>query len=155
VLPSTAPAEVRRYVLPQVYCSFAENFNAAARWNRSEYWLALLSSLVYPVYWYYLDRVKKRKYKKLHILLENAIDYNLINNYDYEDRSIVTIKFSKNKDYTNCYLDFFVYERADLKYFTLSSPYILYLSGEGNFLRPFYLEEGDIFFRLMFFVVNR
>lgn len=88
-------------------------------------------------------------------LLQNSIDYNLINNYDYEDRSIVTIKFSKNKDYTNCYLDFFVYERADLKYFSLASPFILYLSGEGNFLRPFYLEEGDVFLRLMFFVVNR
>lgn len=34
VLPSTAPAEVRQYVLPQVYCNFAENFNAAARWSR-------------------------------------------------------------------------------------------------------------------------
>lgn len=53
--------------------------------------------------------MKKRKYKKLWMLLENAIDFNLINNFDYEDRSIVTIKFSKNKDYTNCYLDFFVY----------------------------------------------
>jgi hypothetical protein len=62
-------------------------------------------------------------------MLEHAKDYNLINNYDYEDRSIVTIKFSKNKDYTNCYFDFFVYERADTKYFTLSSPFILYLSG--------------------------
>lgn len=115
----------------------------------------MVSSAVYPVYWYYLDKIKKKKYKRLYNLLENAIDFNLINNYDYEDRSIVTIKFSKNKDYTNCYLDFFVYERADLKYFTLASPYILYLSGEGNFLRPFYLEEGDVFFRLMFFVVNR
>jgi hypothetical protein len=41
----------------------------------------------------------------------------------------VTIKFSKNNDCTNCYLDFFVYDRADTKYFTLSSPFILYLSG--------------------------
>jgi hypothetical protein len=89
----------------------------------------MLSSAIYPLYWFYLDKIKKKKYKKLHCLLENAIDFNLINNYDYEDRSIVTIKFSKNKDYTNCYLDFFVYERADLKYFTLSSSYILYLSG--------------------------
>ena len=114
-----------------------------------------LSSTVYPIYWFYLDKIKKKKYKKLNGLLQNSIDYNLINNYDYEDRSIVTIKFSKNKDYTNCYLDFFVYERADLKYFSLVSPFILYLSGEGNFLRPFYLEEGDVFLRLMFFVVNR
>lgn len=129
VLPVTVPSEVKKFVLPQVYMSFAENFNREARWTRVEYWLSLLSSLVYPVYWFYLDKIKKKKYKKLQHMLESAISYNLINNYDYEDRSIVTIKFSKNKDYTNCYLDFFVYERADLKYFNLSSPFILYLSG--------------------------
>lgn len=79
----------------------------------------------------------------------------MLNNYDYEDRSIITIKFSKNKDYTNCYLDFFVYERADTRYFNLLSPFLIYLSGEGNFLRPYYLEEDDVFFRMMFFVVSR
>jgi len=88
-------------------------------------------------------------------MLQSAKDYNLINNYDYEDKSIVTIKFSKNKDYTNCYLDFFLYQKADIKYFKLSTPFLIYLSGEGNFLRPFYLEEDDIFFRALFFAINR
>jgi hypothetical protein len=102
-----------------------------------------------------MDLVKKRKYGKLLTKFEHAKDYNLLNNYDYEDRSILTIKFSKTKDYTNCYLDFFVYERAETRYFTLSSPFIKYFSGEGSFLRPFYLQEDDIFYRMMFFVVNR
>lgn len=48
-----------------------------------------------------------------------------------------------------------MYERADTKYFTLSSPFLIHLSGEGNFLRPFYLEQEDLFFKMMFFVVNR
>lgn len=86
-----------------------------------------------------MDKVKHRKFNRLLTKLEHAKDYNLLNNYDYEDRSIITVKFSKNKDYTNCYLDFFVYERADYRYFTLSSPFLIYLSGEGSFLRPYYL----------------
>ena len=56
-----------------------------------------------------MDRIKKRKYKNLLTKFEHAKDYNLLNNYGYEDKSILTIKFSKTKDYTNCYLDFFVY----------------------------------------------
>ena len=39
------------------------------------------------------------------------------------------IKISKNKDYTIVYLDIFNYLKADLKYFTLTCPYIIYLSG--------------------------
>lgn len=71
--------------------------------------MAKLCCLIYPLYWYYLDKVKHRKFNRLLTKLEHAKDYNLLNNYNYEDRSIITVKFSKNKDYTNCYLDFFVY----------------------------------------------
>jgi len=111
--------------------------------------------LIYPLYWWWLDKVKKKKYSKLTTRFEHAKDYNLLNNYGYEDRSILTIKFSKTKDYSNCYLEFFVYERADIRYFTLASPFLVYFSGEGSFLRPFYLQEDDIFYRMMFFVVSR
>jgi hypothetical protein len=52
-------------------------------------------------------------------------------------------------------LDFFLYEKADLKYFNLTNPFIIYLSGEGNFIRPFYLEEQDVFLNAMFFIINR
>jgi hypothetical protein len=155
VLPLAVPEEVRKYVNPQVFENFAELFNEEARWNKCETWLTKLSMLVYPLYWYYMDRVKKRKYERLLAKFEHAKEYNLLNNYDYEDRSILTIKFSKTKDYTNCYLDFFVYERANTRYFTLVSPFIIYFSGDGSFLRPFYLQEDDIFYRMMFFVVNR
>ena len=155
MLPSRVPEEVRKYVLTQVFASFAESFSRAAKWGWCETFLCKLLKGIYPLHWYYLDRVKKNKYKKLLGMLESAKDYNLINSYDYEDRSMLTIKFSKNKDYTNCYLDFFLYERADPRYFRLTSPFLIYLSGQGNFIRPFYLEEGDIFYRLLFFVINR
>jgi hypothetical protein len=133
------PDDIKKYVHCQVFRNFAESFNQEAKWTNAEYWITKLSLAIYPLYWYYLDLVKKRKFKALLLKLEHAKDYNLIKNHVYEDRSIITIKFSKNKDYTNCYLDFFVYERADIRYFNLSSPFLLYLSGEGNFLRPFYL----------------
>jgi hypothetical protein len=68
---------------------------------------------------------------------------------------MVTIKISKNADYTICYFDFMVYDRADSKYFNLSSPYIITISGEGNFLRPFYLEDRDVFFNTLFYIVNK
>ena len=84
-------------------------FNEEARWGGRDYWLTKAAMLVYPLYWWWLDRVKKRKYARLTTRFEHAKDYNLLNNYGYEDRSILTIKFSKTKDYSNCYLDFFVY----------------------------------------------
>ena len=72
-------------------------------------------------------------------LLEESKEFNLINNYDFEDKNMITIKISKNTDYTICHLDFMVYDYKDLKYFNLSSPFVISLSGEGTFLRPFYL----------------
>jgi hypothetical protein len=37
----------------------------------------------------------------------------------------------------------------------LSCPYIVYLSGEGNFIRPFYLCQTDPFLNVLYFIVNR
>ena len=68
---------------------------------------------------------------------------------------MITIKISKNTDYTICHLDFMVYDYKDLKYFNLSSPFVISLSGEGTFLRPFYLEDRDVFFNCLFYIVNR
>jgi hypothetical protein len=107
------------------------------------------------LHWYYYDRIKKLKFKKLSALLEESKEFNLINNYDFEDKNMVTIKISKNADYTICNLDFMVYDRANTKYFDLSSPYIITISGEGNFLRPFYLEDRDVFFNTLFYIVNK
>ena len=87
--------------------------------------------------------------------MEESKEFNLINNYDYEDKNMVTIKISKNTDYTICYLDFMVYNRPDLRYFNLTAPFVISLSGEGNFLRPFYLEDRDVFFNSLFYIINR
>ena len=65
VLPLKVPAEMGKYVHSEVFTSFAESFNEEARWTKMEYWLTKLSVLIYPLYWYYMDRIKKRKYKNL------------------------------------------------------------------------------------------
>lgn len=71
--------------------------------------------------------VKKSKYSKIMALVEETKDNSFLNNYQ-ESRQIV-MKVSKNTDYTIFYFDFFSYKKSDLKYFLLSSPFIVWLSG--------------------------
>lgn len=113
-----------------------------------------LSFIVYPLYWYLLILFKKQKYRRVVKFVETT-KLNFINKDVGESRSLIKIKVSKNTDYTICYLDVFSYHRADLKYFMLSCPYLVYLSGEGNFIRPFYLCQTDPFLNVLYFIVNR
>ena len=86
---------------------------------------------------------------------EENREVNFINNYDYQDKQLMMMKLSKNADYTHCYMDFFLYEKTDLKYIKLTTPYIVWLSGEGTFIRPFYLCENDVFLNALFYIINR
>jgi hypothetical protein len=92
-------------------------------------------------------RLKKRKYLRLMRLSTHGI----IRPKFYTKG----LKVSKNADYTNLYMDFFEYTKANLRYFLLTSSFLIHLSGEGNFVRPFYLCETDAFFRVLYFVINR
>ncbi len=74
-----------------------------------EIFIVKLLYTIYPLHWFYYDLVKKRKYRKLCNLLHEFREYNLINNFEFEDKDLITLKFSKNKDYTSCYIDFFFY----------------------------------------------
>ncbi len=73
----------------------------------------------------------------------------------FEEMDIIQIKISKSADYTLLYLDIFNYKNSDLKYFFLSCPYIVLLSGEGNYVRPYYLCESDPFLSTLHFAINR
>lgn len=86
------------------------------------------SFIIYPIYWVLLIYYKKQKYKKIVKYIETA-NLNFINPDIHEDRTLIKMKVSKNTDYTICYIDLFKYNKADLKYFMLSCPYIVYLSG--------------------------
>lgn len=50
---------------------------------------------------------------------------------------------TKSADYTLLYIDVFNYKNSDLKYIFLTCPFIIYFSGEGNYLRPYYICESD------------
>ena len=65
------------------------------------------------------------------------------------------MKISKSADYTQLYLDIFNYKNSDLKYFFLTYPYMILLSGEGNYIRPFYLCESDPFISCLYFAINK
>ena len=53
------------------------------------------------------------------------------------------LKLTKSADYTLLYIDIFNYKNCDMKYIYLTCPFIICMSGEGNFLRPYYLCESD------------
>ena len=68
---------------------------------------------------------------------------------------IPRLKITKSDDYTLLYIDIFNYKVSDTKYLLLNCPYIIYLSGEGNFFRPFYICESDTFLLSLYFAVNQ
>lgn len=72
-----------------------------------------------------------------------------------EDLGFIKLKISKSADYTLLHFDIFNYKNSDLKYFFLSCPYIVILSGEGNYLRPLYLCEGNPFLSCLYFAINK
>ncbi len=53
---------------------------------------------------------------------------------------MVTFKFLRSKDYTTCSFDLFKYNESNERYITLENPFLIYFAGEGNFLRPFYID---------------
>ena len=70
-------------------------------------------------------------------------------------RKVPKAKISKSSDYTLCYVDIFDYYQANLKYFKLDAPFLVHVSGEGNFIKPYYLCESDPFLNSLFMTVNR
>lgn len=155
MLPENPPQEIQKFVLRHGFSDFSNRFNSIAQWSKRERIFLSLALLFYPVYWALYDHFKKKKYNRLVHLLDESKEFNLINNYDFEDQDMVTIKISKNTDYTICNLDFLLYKGVDLKYLQLNEAFMITLSGEGNFLRPFYLEDKDVFFNSLFYIVNR
>lgn len=109
--------------------------------------------MVYPLYWFYYMSVKKSKYSKIMALIQEAKDNSFLNNY--QETQQIVMKASKNTDYTIFYFDFFSYKKSNLKYFLLTSPFIVWLSGQGTFIKPFYICQQDIFLSALFFTINR
>lgn len=86
--------------------------------------------------------------------MESAM-LNFVQPSKVEGKHVLKAKLSKSTDYTLCYIDIFNYYKADLKYFKLESPYLVHLSGEGSFIRSYYLCDADPFLNALFMIINR
>ncbi|CAD8201851.1 unnamed protein product [Paramecium pentaurelia] len=153
-LHSEPPVEIDKAVNKEEYEKFAKNFNEIAAWSKTKYIiLNFLAILYYPLYWGWQTKIKKDKYKQLSALLNK----NEIPKFwkQSSDQTYGRFKMTKSADYTLLYIDIFNYKNCDLKYIYLTCPFIIYLSGEGNYLRPFYLCESDQFLVSLFFAVNQ
>ncbi|CAD8126881.1 unnamed protein product [Paramecium sonneborni] len=153
-LHSEPPVEIDKAVNKDEYEQFAKNFNSIAAWSKTKYIiLNILAILYYPLYWGWQTKIKKDKYKLLAALLNK----NQIPKFwkQASDQTYGRFKMTKSADYTLLYIDIFNYKNCDLKYIYLTCPFIIYLSGEGNYLRPFYLCESDQFLVSLFFAVNQ
>ncbi|CAD8125475.1 unnamed protein product [Paramecium sonneborni] len=153
-LHSEPPVEIDKAVNKEEYEKFAKNFNEIAAWSKTKYIiLNFLAILYYPLYWGWQTKIKKDKYKLLAALLNK----NEIPKFwkQSSDQTYGRFKMTKSADYTLLYIDIFNYKNCDLKYIYLTCPFIIYLSGEGNYLRPFYLCESDQFLVSLFFAVNQ
>lgn len=107
----------------------------------------------FPIYWVLLRYFKKRKYRRVENFV-NCVDIKFFSHIN-DEANTIRVKISKSADYTLLYLDIFNYKNSDLKYFFLMCPYILLLSGEGNYIRPFYLCESDPFLSCLYFAINK
>ncbi len=90
---------------------------------------------------------------------------------DIFDLSAIKLKISCSDDYTLCFLDIFNYRNTNFKYFTLNCPFSIVLgkfnkklklkfisyfftAGEGNFLKPFHIDENDPFVKSLYISLN-
>lgn len=64
-LPETPPEQIKKYILRQGFIDFSEKFNKVAKWTQFQTFIANISVIFYVFHWYYYDKVKKSKFKKL------------------------------------------------------------------------------------------
>ncbi|CAK65210.1 unnamed protein product (macronuclear) [Paramecium tetraurelia] len=149
-LPSHPESGIEYLMDLEEYKRFANKINKLAEWKKQEKVLLIIFSILYyPLYWVILTYTKKKKYLKI---IEYFHQSNIMK---LMDDQFIKIKISKSADYTLLYFDIFNYKISDLKYFFLACPYYILVSGEGNFLKPFYLCESNPFLSCLYFSINR
>lgn len=148
-LPYICSEQVQNLMDEEEWQRFSIKFNEITQWKSWEQVLLyILSFLYYPLYWVVLRNFKKKKWRRVYKYVEITISHQ-------SDLSYVRYKVSKSSDYTLLFLDIFNYRRSDMKYFFLQCPYWLLLSGQGDYLRPYYLCESDPFISCLYYAINR
>lgn len=64
-LPQYPPEQIKKYILRQGFIDFSVKFNKVAKWTNFEKLILNIALLIYPAHWFYYDKIKKLKYKKL------------------------------------------------------------------------------------------
>lgn len=71
-----------------------------------------------------------------------------------ENQEFIRMKITKSDDYSLLYLDIFNYRKKNQKYFNVTMPTIIDFSGEGSFLKPYYIWPRDHFLQSVFYSTN-
>ena len=147
--------EIEYLVSSDKYKKFVEIFNRQAKWSRClGVILRIICMCYYPFYWFLLQKIRRKKYKTLLMLIkmqENA----LWKVRDPDDLALIKLKLSVSEDLTLCFIDIFNYKVSSFKYFSLTCPFTIMLAGEGNFFKPFNLNLYDPFLKCLYFSVNK
>lgn len=147
--------EIEYLVSYDKYKRFVEIFNKHAKWGRClGIILRIISIMYYPLYWFLLQKIRKKKCGNLRSLVKMP-EYFFWRIRDLDDMAQIKIKMSISDDMTLCFLDIFNYKSSSLKYFTLSCPFTIMLAGEGNFFKPYSLNLTDPFLKCLYFAINK
>lgn len=64
------------------------------------------------------------------------------------------MKITKSDDYSLLSLDLFNFRKKNQKHFKVTMPTIIHFSGEGSFLKPYYIWPRDHFLQSVFYSTN-
>ncbi|KAL4467477.1 hypothetical protein ABPG72_004545 [Tetrahymena utriculariae] len=137
------------------FAEFALKVNQALKWKKIDIIiLKILNYLYYPLYWFYLTKVQKKIYKKIKGKIHDEPYPKFLKGSDAVQQKYIRMKITKSDDYSILSLDLFNYSKRNQKYFKKTIPTIIHFSGEGSYLKPYYIWPRDHFLQSVFYSAN-
>ncbi|EGR31082.1 hypothetical protein IMG5_118070 [Ichthyophthirius multifiliis] len=131
---------------------FAQKVNKILKWKKFDIIIIkILQYIYYPLYWFFLLLIQKKTYKKIKKFIDNEQFPRFIIGLTEQEQKYIIMKISKSDDYSLCFLDIFNYQKINQKYFNIILPTIIHFSGEGNYLKPYYINIRDHFLQSLFY----
>ncbi|KAL4442577.1 hypothetical protein ABPG74_006979 [Tetrahymena malaccensis] len=137
------------------FAEFALKINQTLKWKKVDIIiLKILNYLYYPLYWFYLTKVQKKIYKKIKDKIHDEPYPKFLKGSDAVQQKYIRMKITKSDDYSILSLDLFNYSKRNQKYFKKTIPTIIHFSGEGSYLKPYYIWPRDHFLQSVFYSSN-
>ncbi|EAR93114.2 transmembrane protein, putative (macronuclear) [Tetrahymena thermophila SB210] len=137
------------------FAEFAQKVNQTLKWKKIDIIiLNILNYLYYPLYWFYLTKVQKKIYKKIKDKIHDEPYPKFLKGSDAVQQKYIRMKITKSDDYSILSLDLFNYSKRNQKYFKKTIPTIIHFSGEGSYLKPYYIWPRDHFLQSVFYSTN-